>query len=329
MAFQDIPKIETYQWYLDLAFSRAKKQSSMLKTQTKGPRLEKVKAGELARIREIKRVLVKHLNIILKGFPSLDSLTEFYNELVRATLDYPELKKSLGAMKWARDMVEKLSSQYLTKLKRTQHLRKISEYSSEYYGRISSVMKQVRRQLEYLEDARRVVRNYPSIKSGIFTVCIAGFPNVGKTTLLSKLTGSTPEIADYAFTTKKLNVGYAFFSRHKVQFIDTPGTLNRIDAMNPIEKQAYLAIKYCADLVVFVIDVSGRTYSLKEQKKLKSMIDRFHKPMIIFLSKTDLLEPSDSERLSEVERLSDSKMKGIKDLAKLKEEIKRRTRDYK
>ena len=296
MGFQDIPKIETYQWYLDLVFSRAKKASGMVKTQTKGGRLEKVRAGEIARVQEIRRGLVKHLNLVLRSFPSLDTLTEFYNELVRATLDYPELKKSLGAMKWARDMIEKLSRQYQMKLKKCQHLRKISDYSSEYYGRISSVMRQIRNRLKYLDQARLVVRDFPSIKSGLFTVCLVGFPNVGKTTLLSKLTPSMPEIADYAFTTKKLNVGYTTMNRQKVQFIDTPGTLNREDKMNSVEKQAFLAMKYCADLIVFVFDVSDRTYDSKDQKKLKTVIKKFGKPLVVYLSKTDLVDADSFEK---------------------------------
>ncbi|HII72528.1 TPA: hypothetical protein HA265_07265 [Candidatus Woesearchaeota archaeon] len=45
MSFNDIPKIEDADWYIDLAFSRAKKQSSMVKSEVRGPRLEKVKRG--------------------------------------------------------------------------------------------------------------------------------------------------------------------------------------------------------------------------------------------------------------------------------------------
>ncbi len=311
MGFGDIPKIEKADWYLDLAFSRARKQSSMMKSQVRGARFEKVQRGEIARVTEIKRVLTRHLNRILRSFPSLDSLTEFYNELVRATLDYPELKKSLGALKWARDMIDKISGQYAAKLKKTQHLRKVSDYSKEYYGRVSSVMKQIKNQLVYLDKSRMVMRDYPSIKSGVFTVCLAGFPNVGKTTLLTKLTPSKAEIADYAFTTKKLNVGYATMNRQKVQFIDTPGTLDRVDSMNSIEKQAYLVMKYCADMIVFVFDVSDKTYDVKKQKELMRRLARLGKEMVVYLSKMDLAGEKEIPVKEYVSDISDLKEKMV------------------
>ena len=45
------------------------------------------------------------------------------------------------------------------------------------------------------------MKDYPTIKTSLFTVAICGFPNVGKTTLLSKMTPSEPEISNYSFTT--------------------------------------------------------------------------------------------------------------------------------
>ncbi|HII71265.1 TPA: GTP-binding protein [Candidatus Woesearchaeota archaeon] len=263
-------------------------------------------------------MLDRHLMGILRSFPSLDSLTEFYNELVRTTLEYPDLKKALGSVKWAMDKIDEFSGKYEGKLRKCQHLRKISDYSSEYYGRVGSIMKQVKKHLKYLDHARQVMRDYPSIKSGMPTVCIAGFPNVGKTTLLLKLTGSAPEISNYAFTTKKLNVGYATMNREKVQFIDTPGTLDRVDKMNPIEKQAYLSIKYCADLVVFVADPT-ETYPLQDQKRLLARVLKGGKPVFLYISKTDI---SSEEQIRIVENtLKSSGLVFIKTIENLKNEI--------
>jgi nucleolar GTP-binding protein len=288
MNFQNLTKIEKADWYLDLAFRNAKKAADEIKSQKKAES-DSIKKAELAKIREIRKTLFRHLELILNSFPSLDTLTEFYQELVRAMLDYEELKKSLGAMKWAEQKIENLTEQYHARIKRCREFRKMTEYSRAYYGRISSVIKQITKQLEYLEHSRKVMREFPSIKSGIYTVAIAGFPNAGKTTLLAKLTNSKPEIADYAFTTKKLNVGYAAIEGQKVQFIDTPGTLNRFEKMNAIEKQAYLAIKYCAEMIIFVFDVSETSYGEEKQKKLLKSLHNFGKDVVVYCSKTDLL----------------------------------------
>ena len=47
------------------------------------------------------------------------------------------------------------------------------------------------------------------IKKFSLDVALFGFPNVGKSTLLSKLTPSKPKIANYSFTTKRINMGYS------------------------------------------------------------------------------------------------------------------------
>lgn len=287
MGFNDIPPIEKVDWYLDLAFKNATKKAKDVKSQ-KGPKEDTIKKAELAKLNEIRRTLTRHLNITLKAFPSIDGMTEFYQELVRASIDYKALKQSLGALNWALQKVDYFSSLYAARLQKCRDFKALIKIPKEYYGRVSSVMKQVKKNLIFLEDARKTFREFPSIKQGLFTVAIAGFPNVGKTTLLTKLTTSKAQISNYAFTTKKLNTGYATINKQKVQFIDTPGTLNRFDKMNPIEKQAHLAIKYCADLIVFVFDTSDHTYEPETQMKLLKNMVNYRKQNIIFLSKTDL-----------------------------------------
>jgi nucleolar GTP-binding protein len=287
MGFDSIPKIEEVKWYLDLAFKNAGKKAKDMKSQ-RGPKEDTIKKAELAKISEIRRTLTRHLNLILKSFPSIDSMAEFYQELVRTTLDYRSLKQSLGALNWAVKRIDAFAASYATKVKRCREFKVMISYPKEFYGRVSSVMKQIKKNLIYLDGARKAFRDFPSIKQDMFTVAIAGFPNVGKTTLLTKLTKSKPEIAAYAFTTKKLNTGYSTIDNRKVQFIDTPGTLNRFEKMNPIERQAHLAVKYCADLIIFVFDTSDETYERADQMKLLSKMKRQGKDIIIYLSKTDI-----------------------------------------
>ncbi|MBU0461080.1 MAG: 50S ribosome-binding GTPase [Nanoarchaeota archaeon] len=195
----------------------------------------------------------------------------------------------MGGLKWGLDKAERFSQDYIIKIKKCRDLQKINEYRREYYGRISSIIKQIKPNLEYLEKARKVMKDYPAIKTDIFTVCIAGFPNVGKTTLLQKITGAKAEIDDYAFTTRRLNTGYFETDYGKVQFIDTPGTLNRFNKMNYIEKLAYLAINYCAELIVYVFDLT-EPYPLTDQQNLLAELKKSGKDIVVYLSKTDILE---------------------------------------
>ena len=138
------------------------------------------------------------------------------------------------------------------------------------------------------------MKGFPTIKTSVPTVALAGFPNVGKTTLLYKLTGSKPEINEYAFTTKGINVSYIKTPKKRIQILDTPGTLNRIDKMNYIERQAYLAMKLCTDMIVYVFDLT-LTYPLDEQKKLYKRLYDLKLPMVVYCSKGDLVPKKEIE----------------------------------
>ncbi len=288
MNFQGLGQIMDYQFYLDVAFKAGSKAAEHERENTKNKdRLNKSKDIELARVKMARSKLEKSLRDILLSFPSLDGMTEFYQEMVRATLDYEELKKSLGAINWAVMQIANFGRKFELKIKSSKELPTINKHRRAFFGRASSILKQVGKDLENLENARRVMKKFPSIKQKRFTVAIAGFPNVGKSTLLAKLTGSKPKIQDYEFTTKTLNVA-SFGETIKVQCIDTPGTLNRPDKMNNIERVADVAMKYEADFVVFVFDP---TMDYDKQIRLMNKIKELDKPMITYVSKTDIQAP--------------------------------------
>jgi len=176
----------------------------------------------------------------------------------------------------------------------------------ELFGRVSSVMKQIDSYLRYIDESRVIMKRFPNIKTSRYTVALAGYPNVGKSSLLARLTLARPEIRNYAFTTKSLNIGYM----EKTQIVDTPGAFDR-DDMNPIERQAYLVLRLVADLIVFVIDPTEECgYPVKAQKKLLLRLKKLGKPVITVNNKADMM---DSEGFS----ISAKTGQGIDELAAL------------
>jgi nucleolar GTP-binding protein len=304
MNFQKIPKVENADFFLDVAFRRANEESSKERGKNlKGDKLQKSRKIEIRKLDTINEILSEKLFKIISDFPNIDKLPEFYIALIKSTLDYALLKKSLGAILWAKEKVNEFTKKYKDRIRRTPQLGQINQIRREYYGRISSVVKQVKKPLIYLENARRTLKNYPDIKDRMNTIAIAGFPNTGKTTLLFKLTGSRPEIASYAFTTKGINVGYIEKKgkdkrkEGSMQFIDTPGTLNRFDTMNIFERQAYLAVKLLADKIIYVFDLT-EPFPLEDQEKLYREMKKFSKQMIVYLSKTDIMDKEKYEEFA-------------------------------
>lgn len=315
MNFQSLPTVEDSQFYLDKAFSRAKKRSDVLissrtrKTDKDGLR----KRVSHEKIMIVHDNLIKDLDFIIDKYPSFDSLPEFYSELTRIQLDVDTLRKSLGRLQGVTTKIDELARQSIDYIRTTDSGEFASQVATKYYGRVSSMMKQLDPAFKIIESARRILTTFPAIRDECYTIALAGFPNVGKSTLLSKMTSSKPKIAAYAFTTKILNVGYYKDGYLDMEVIDTPGTLARFEKMNPIEQQAYLCLKYIADVIVMIIDPTD-SYPLEEQEKLLEQIKEHDKPIIMYISKTDIVDQSVTDELVE-------KFDAITDQKTLKEMI--------
>lgn len=292
MNFQDLKKVETGQFYLDVAFRGAIKRLDAARSsiRIRTNKVEKVRRLEHLRVNVIRDKLDVCLERIIRGFPSLDALPEFYVELIKCSMDYQKIKKALSTINWAKQKIDELAKKTLVVINGATTQTAINKARKSFSGRVSSVMKRANKDLLFLEKTRKEMKDFPALKTSLSTVAITGFPNVGKSTLLKKLTGANPQIKNYAFTTKNLNLGYTTIGEERVQFVDTPGSLNRYAKMNPIEKKSYLVMKYLADLVVFVFDLT-ETYSLEDQTALFHRIQEFDKPIVLFASKTDLLDP--------------------------------------
>ncbi len=290
MNFQGLAKVENYQKYLDIAYSNGSKTALELKQHLRirdGDVAGKQRRVEVARIETVVKTLANNFDFIVKSFPTIGQLSPFYQELVKCTVDAELLKKSLGALGWVKKKTILLFEDYRFKILRATKNEQFARLRSGFYGRTSSVVKQVSKNLDYIEQCRKIMKEYPALKERI-TIVIAGAPNVGKSTLLARLTGSEPKTAPYPFTTQQLNIGYDNEGR---QYVDTPGLLDRpLSERNSIEKQAILALKYIASLIVFVIDpteICG--YTLPEQRSiLQEIKETFKLPIILVANKADI-----------------------------------------
>ena len=292
MNFQNLEYVEKSQVYLDTALGRARKVRGTLKKFRNVSRENFSVDVEKQRIKVISDELSTPLKRVLDKFPSIDNLPEFYVELMNTCVDYSRLKKALSSVKWATDKIDELKRDFSRRIISPKNIGQVHEIKKSFVGRSSSIMKRISPHLACIEESRKVMVTFPDIKENMFSVCLVGFPNVGKSTLLSKITTANPGIANYAFTTKTLNTGYFKERFEKIQVIDAPGTLARFEKMNFIEKQAHLAVKYIADVVVFVYDLSG-AYAVQDQDTLLGLVSDFGKPIIFYLSKTDIISPEE------------------------------------
>jgi nucleolar GTP-binding protein len=242
----------------------------------------------------------------------------FYQEIIDIKIDTDKLKKSLGAVDWARKTVMMVYSTQSSSLTKTGNVEFLKQKQKEIYGRVSSIIKQVDKNLIFLAGAQKILRTFPDIED-VPTVVIAGYPNVGKSSLIRQLSAAKPEVAQYPFTTKQIYVGHMVnkvrYEKKQYQIIDTPGLLDRpLAERNNIEKQAIAALRHLADLIVFIFDPSGTSgYQMDEQTLMLENIKQLFNdvPFIIVENKVDIKNTGSANR-----KISCSTGEGIEELRK-------------
>ncbi|KAG7837744.1 hypothetical protein KL942_004156 [Ogataea angusta] len=103
------------------------------------------------------------------------------------------------------------------------------------------------------------------------TIGFIGFPSVGKSTLLSKLTGTHSEAAAYEFTTLTTVPGVIRYKGAKIQMLDLPGIIEGAKDGRGRGKQVIAVARSC-DLIFIVLDVNK---PLQHKKIIESELEGF------------------------------------------------------
>ncbi|MEM2192811.1 MAG: GTPase, partial [Candidatus Hadarchaeales archaeon] len=101
-------------------------------------------------------------------------------------------------------------------------------------------------------------------KEGAAQVVLIGTPNSGKSSLLRRLTGARPEVADYPFTTVEPVPGMMEFEDVQIQLVEAGGVVEGSSIGRGLGKLP-LALAKSADVVALVLDATG---NLLEQLQL-------------------------------------------------------------
>jgi GTP-binding protein len=126
-------------------------------------------------------------------------------------------------------------------------------------------------------------------------VGLVGFPNAGKSTLLSVVTAAKPEIADYAFTTLVPNLGIVAYRNNK-SFVmaDIPGIIEGASKGKGLGIRFLKHIERNAVLLFMVPADTTRTIQQEYDILLKELNEYnpelMHKPRVVAITKSDMLD---------------------------------------
>jgi len=136
----------------------------------------------------------------------------------------------------------------------------------------------------------------------IADIGLVGFPNAGKSTLLSAVTAARPKIANYPFTTLNPQLGVMYAHDREFVLVDLPGLIEGAHTGVGLGDQ-FLGHAERTNMILHVIDGTESDWSAR-YRAIRYEMDSYggdltDKPEIVVINKTDAISEEDlSERMT-------------------------------
>ncbi|CCW71492.1 unnamed protein product [Phytomonas sp. Hart1] len=288
--FKSITVVPTYKDFMDIVLSKTQRKTPTVVH--KGYHISRIRQFYMRKVKFTQKTINEKLTYILQEFPRMDGIHPFYGDLMHILYDRDHYKVALGQVGAVRHMVDNIGRDYVRLLKYGDSLYRCKQLKRAALGRMATACKKLNSALVYLEKVRQHMSRLPSIDPNARTLLITGFPNVGKSSFMNKVTRANVEVQPYAFTTKSLFVGHTDYNYTTWQVIDTPGILDHsLEERNVIEMQAITALAHLRACILFFMDLSGQCgYSIEQQVSLFRSIGPLFvgKPVVVVLNKSDV-----------------------------------------
>ena len=287
--------------FIDVVLSRTQRQTPTVVH--RGYAITRIRQFYMRKVKFTQTSWNEKLSKILEDFPRVDDIHPFYSDLLNVLYDKDHYKLALGQLNTAKNIIDKIAKDYVKLLKYGDSLYRCKQLKRAALGRMCTIMKKHAASLAYLEQVRQHMSRLPSIDPNTRTILVCGYPNVGKSSFMNKVTRADVEVQPYAFTTKSIYVGHTDYKYLRWQVLDTPGILDRpLEERNTIEMQSITAMAHLRAVVLYIVDASEQCgYTIKQQADLFHSIKPLfaNKPLVIAVNKTDVrkledLKPEDA-----------------------------------
>lgn len=285
------------------------------------PAFVRQKRLEIRRIVTSGKTLAATLREMALRMPFLDKLHPFYRELIDVAFGAQNYKHVVAKVGNAQVAIRAIAKEAITAVRTAPDKKGILEAKRMYKARIIDLLNDLKPELDKMREIVVFLRRLPSVDPNLFTIVVAGAPNVGKSSFVRCVSTAKPEVAEYPFTTKQIHLGHIVLRGDKVQVVDTPGLLDRpLSERNQIERQAVLALKHLAGAILFIVDPTPHSgYSLETQLNLwREIRESFPAPAVAVLNKVDIATEEEvkkaQELFSPIAEMSTANCQGTKDV---------------
>jgi len=289
--FKRITVVPSAKDFIDLILSKTQRKTPTVIH--KSYAISRIRSFYMRKVKFTQQNYNERLSKIINEFPKLDDLHPFHADLCNIMYNKDHYKIALGHMNMARNVIDQIGREYTRAMKNADSLYRCKMMKKAALGRMCTMMKRQATTLKYLEDVRQHLSRLPSIDPNARTLILSGFPNVGKSSLMNKITRAEVDVQPYAFTTKSLFVGHMNYRYLPWQVIDTPGILDRPnEERNESEMLSVSALIHINACVIYVMDVSEQcNESLESQLQLFKNIEPVFesRPLFVMANKIDVV----------------------------------------
>ncbi|XP_075900599.1 GTP-binding protein 4 [Nelusetta ayraudi] len=293
--FKKIMVVPTAKDFIDITLSKTQRKTPTVVH--KHYQIHRIRHFYMRKVKFTQQNYHDRLTQILTDFPKLDDIHPFYADLMNVLYDKDHYKLALGQINIAKNLIDNVAKDYVRLMKYGDSLYRCKQLKRAALGRMCTILKRQKSSLEYLEQVRQHLSRLPSIDPNTRTLLLCGYPNVGKSSFINKVTRADVDVQPYAFTTKSLFVGHMDYRYLRWQVVDTPGILDHpLEERNTIEMQAITALAHLRSAILYVMDVSEQCgHTLQQQLELFNNIRPLfaNKPLIIVANKCDVKKISE------------------------------------